>query len=526
MPTNSSTVKNIDSVWTYTTDTGRKGTLTLPAVLSLPDGTGEIRLTATLPEWTGEAYVLQFVSIEKTVEVWINGEKRYTYGTSPEAPDFVYRSAHHINQVVLEQEDSGGEIVLIYQAPPLFRPELGLLRDMKIGTMNDLTLSLFGRSIPCMIVCFFAILTTLLSLVLLITYRGMPLRENLSVLLLAVVAAVFLNSENSALWSVFHHSPILSALVDWIFYYVDPLVQFTAWLVLFVTGWRLRGIWLWMSFFLGGYSAMTVLSLAGFLNFNLTRPFFSVAGFFFTVFWIKNHTRSCRKEHMGFSTAVLILLAGYYLDYIKYLLALLPMSAKWFVQRDVSLRSIKHDMQFHFRTASALLSEGKTEEAERYLADLGDTVAAMRISSWCTDYVANITIGWYADQFSQQGIPFSVMAAIPALRADVHVDISCILSNALQNALEGCAGQEEPFVRLSAKPKGNNLLLRIENRCRRELSALQDFPTTKRGEGHGLGIAGMKAAAKRHNGYVETCAKEGVFLVDVVLCDVFASSKE
>lgn len=586
LPTNSSTVKNIDSVWTYTTDTGRKGTLTLPAVLSLPDGTGEIRLTATLPEWTGEAYVLQFVSIEKTVEVWINGEKRYTYGTSPEAPDFVYRSAHHINQVVLEQEDSGGEIVLIYQAPPLFRPELGLLRDMKIGTMNDLTLSLFGRSIPCMIVCFFAILTTLLSLVLLITYRGMPLRENLSVLLLAVVAAVFLNSENNALWSVFHHSPILSALVDWIFYYVDPLVQFTAWLVLFVTGWRLRGIWLWMSFFLGGYSAMTVLSLAGFLNFNLTRPFFSVAGFFFTVLWIKNHTRLCRKEHMGFSAAVLILLAGYYLDYIKYLLTLLPMSAKWslllqlklplqfftnlalvifsvlvlketmeqlarhkanieveaeaalllaeyakqqyesIVHRDVSLRSIKHDMQFHFRTASALLSEGKTEEAERYLADLGNTVAAMRISSWCVDYVANITIGWYADQFSQQGIPFSVMAAIPALRADVHVDISCILSNALQNALEGCAGQEEPFVRLSAKPKGNNLLLRIENRCRRELSALQDFPTTKRGEGHGLGIAGMKAAAKRHNGYVETCAKEGVFLVDAVLCDVFASSNE
>lgn len=199
LPTNSSTVKNIDSVWTYTTDTGRKGTLTLPAVLSLPDGTGEIRLTATLPEWTGEAYALQFVSIEKTVEVRINGEKRYTYGTSPEAPDFVYRSAHHINQVVLEQEDSGGEIVLIYRAPPLFRPELGLLREMKIGTMNDLTLSRFGRSIPCMIVCFFAILTTLLSLVLLITYRGMPLRENLSVLLLAVVTAIFLNSENNAL---------------------------------------------------------------------------------------------------------------------------------------------------------------------------------------------------------------------------------------------------------------------------------------------------------------------------------------
>ena len=91
-----------------------------------------------------------------------------------------------------------------------------------------------------MIVSFFVILTTLLSLILLITYRGMPLRENLSMLLLAVVAMVYLNSENNALWSVFHHSPVLPALMDWLFYYVDPLVQFTAWLALYGLSYKER----------------------------------------------------------------------------------------------------------------------------------------------------------------------------------------------------------------------------------------------------------------------------------------------
>ena len=583
-PANSSTVEKVDSVWEYTTDSGQQGTVTLPEVLFLPKGTGEIRLTTTLPEWTGEAYALQFISIQQSVEVRIDGEKRYTYGTLPEAADFVYRSAHHINQVVLEQKDSGREVTLIYRAPPLFLPELGHLREMQIGSMNDLTLYRFGMSAPYLIISFFVILTALLSLALLITYRGMPLWENLSILLLAVVAMAFLNSENNALWSVFHHSPVLPAFMDWLFFYIDPLVQFTAWLALYVKGWRLRGIWRWMSVFLGGYLAMTVLSLAGLLNFNLSRPFFSIVGCFFTLFWIKNHTslqREGDRTKMGFPLSVLVLLAGYYLDYMKYLLTLLPMDASWpvflqlklplqfftgiasvffsvialketmdqlakrkadmeveaetamllaeyakqqyesIVQRDISLRSIKHDMQFYFRTVSAMLADGRIEEARRYVADLGNTVAVLRISPWCADYVANISIGWYADQFAQQGIPFSVDAMIPEVREEVHSGINCILSNALQNALEGCAGQADPFVRLSARPKGKNLVIRIENRCSSKLSEQQDFPTTKYGEGHGLGIAGMKAAAKRQNGYFKASAKEGVFRVDVVLCGVF-----
>lgn len=51
-------------------------------------------------------------------------------------------------------------------------------------------------------------------------------------------------------------------------------------------------------------------------------------------------------------------------------------------------------------------------------------MAALRVSSWCADYVANITIGWYADQFSQKDIPFSVTADIPEIREAFHADIS------------------------------------------------------------------------------------------------------
>lgn len=585
-PQNSSSVRTMDGGWVYETNNGQSGSLELPYVLPLTEETEEVRLTADLPQWKGEAYAVQFVSMEQTVEVLVDGVSRYFYGTWPDADDFVYRSAHHINQVPLRQEDSGGTITVIYRASSLFHRELGLLREIKIGTIGDLALDEFGKSIPYIAISFFAVLLTLLSLFIRITYRDMPLRENLCVLFFTVLTVIFFNSENTALWPVTHYAAALSTLIDWMFYYLDPVIHFAAWLSLYAAGWKFRGFYKWIPFGLGVcYVVGAVLSLTERFNFNLVRPFFMVTGIFFTVLLYRDHIRQCMGEHIfeGGGLAVSFILLGYYADYLKYCLMLLPMSTEWsvflqvklpfqfftgialifssffvlketlervarqkadvkveaetaqilieysrqqyesIVQRDMSLRGIKHDMQFYFRTASAMLAEGRTEEARQYLAGLGDTVATAKISLWCVDYVANITIGWYADQFHQHDIPFFAEADIPAIREEVHADISSVLSNALQNALEGCAGQEEPFVRLLAKPKGRELLLIVENRCSREICCdQQEFPTTKMGEGHGIGMASIKAASRRRHGYFRASAKDRVFRVETVLCGVFA----
>ncbi len=239
LPEITSTVQTFDCEWEYTTDTGEKGTLTLPNVLFLPEKTREIRFVSTLPEQIGESFALEFVTIEQSVEVRIGGRLRYRHGAPPDAKDFVYRSSQHINQVLLSPEDSGKEITLIYSSSPLFLLELGILREIRIGTVSDLNLDLFYRSTPIMGISFFAILTVLLSFIMLVLYRDLPFRNNLCMLLLAVVLVLFLNSQNWIFWPIFHYSFTLSALIDWTFFYLDPIIQFTAWFSLCVLGWKL-----------------------------------------------------------------------------------------------------------------------------------------------------------------------------------------------------------------------------------------------------------------------------------------------
>lgn len=159
--------------------------------------------------------------------------------------------------------------------------------------------------------------------------------------------------------------------------------------------------------------------------------------------------------------------------------------------RRLRTEGCKADLIFLTTSPDFAIEGYEVEAAERYLTGIGDTVSDLKVSSWCEDYVATITIGWYADRFLQQDIPFSAIADIRSIREEVHADISCILSNALQNVLEGCMGCEDPFVSLSARSKGSQLLLRIENRCSDTLSARQNFSTTKTEEGHGFSITSM-----------------------------------
>lgn len=149
------TVQKLEGPWVFTTDQGERGEIALPNVLSFQAGTGEIRLDIMLPEWTGEAYDVHFTSMEQSVQVLVDGENRYVYGADPNAEDFVYRSAHHINEVDLKRQDSGKRLTIIYRAPVLFSIELGLLREVHFGTKSDLMLYQFRKSIPYIAIGFF-----------------------------------------------------------------------------------------------------------------------------------------------------------------------------------------------------------------------------------------------------------------------------------------------------------------------------------------------------------------------------------
>ena len=98
-------------------------------------------------------------------------------------------------------------------------------------------------------------------------------------------------------------------------------------------------------------------------------------------------------------------------------------------------------------------------------------------------------------------------------------DISVILNNGLDNAFEACeTAAEHPFVSLSAKQKGNMLLLTIENTSSASLVWEDGLPVSEKpGIGHGFGLKNIQRCAEKYYGTVKAYQEEKRFYLTVML---------
>lgn len=96
------------------------------------------------------------------------------------------------------------------------------------------------------------------------------------------------------------------------------------------------------------------------------------------------------------------------------------------------------------------------------------------------------------------------------------VDISILLSNLLDNAIEGC-DLSDPNISLDMERKGTFIYIAVKNKI--ASSVLKDNPelkTIKKDKReHGFGIKSIKSIAEKYNGNVEFNEKNGYFVAQV-----------
>ena len=204
----------------------------------------------------------------------------------------------------------------------------------------------------------------------------------------------------------------------------------------------------------------------------------------------------------------------------------LDLCARHQEERELSvlqMRDVRHGMRNHLLSILAYAERGEREKLIQFVTDIiedGRLRPSEEINTG--NIVTDSLVGYWKKKAEDAGIEFLTDLSIPMEMPFRGADISLIMGNLLENAVEG-AGRAEgrKYIRLKMKYDKNNLLITIENSYRGKLvkGKGEELRTTKTDtSNHGIGLPSVRRAADKYQGVLSVDTTEpGRFLARVVL---------
>lgn len=190
----------------------------------------------------------------------------------------------------------------------------------------------------------------------------------------------------------------------------------------------------------------------------------------------------------------------------------------------IQIRGMKHDMKHYIADVKGLLAQvaagdgAAWEAVAHYVDSMQSSLEGLLMQCATQNPVTDVIMGRYMRLAKQKQVAFTNQFAYPKhLGIDVF-DISVILNNGLDNAMEACETEESPSVGVYAVQKGNMFFITIENSFHGALNWADGLPVSvKSGEGHGLGLKNICCCAEKYYGRVDIKVQDGCFCLTVML---------
>lgn len=185
----------------------------------------------------------------------------------------------------------------------------------------------------------------------------------------------------------------------------------------------------------------------------------------------------------------------------------------------MEIRTLRHDMRHYLTTAAELISEGRTEETKAYIENIvHEKVDRSAYGVDTGDVVIDAVINNRIGICLREHIEIKCMIDSD-MKAIDHTDMSVLLSNVLDNAIEGCKRVEKPEIALTIGNRKAFTYIIVKNSIVESvLSRNPDLETDKDDKpAHGFGIMSIRKVAKKYNGSVEFHEEGNLFITEIWL---------
>ena len=185
--------------------------------------------------------------------------------------------------------------------------------------------------------------------------------------------------------------------------------------------------------------------------------------------------------------------------------------------RQNEIRRMAHDVRHHKRVVLEYLRDGNNKEALSYL-EAAEKELSESDQVFSLNVQLNSILSVYKERAEGEGISFETLIKVPEKLFMGAMDLTALVGNILENAVNGCLNSEEEKKQIDAKLqiKNGRFLIQVENTCRRGL-VLKESDRPRRPDGTGIGVLSIERTVDKYGGIVDFHAEGGIFSVRVVI---------
>lgn len=183
------------------------------------------------------------------------------------------------------------------------------------------------------------------------------------------------------------------------------------------------------------------------------------------------------------------------------------------------LKILEHDVKHHYTIINTLLSENRVDEAKEYMEKfIQERVIEENVPFVVNSSMVNAILSSKYTECKEKRIASSsyVIGDIPK---DMEMDVSIILANLIDNAIEASEKIENPAIRLEIFKDKNYLNIIVKNKILTSvLNKNPELNTSKvNKKKHGIGKLSIKSTVDRYNGIIDYYEEDNNFIVNVGL---------
>lgn len=185
-----------------------------------------------------------------------------------------------------------------------------------------------------------------------------------------------------------------------------------------------------------------------------------------------------------------------------------------------STRSFKHDMKNHLTVLKLLVGKNEHNKALKHIEQMTDAIITAKEYAQSGNIIIDSILNFKLQEAEQHGISVSLELNIPEQLNITSFDMSVILGNLLDNAINACSKLEkEKRLDVKIKYKRGRLIIKISNTYNGKLnySGYKLITSNEDKENHGLGIKNIKFALDKYNGEMEIEHTEDIFTVILLM---------